>query len=526
MKNQPQARPHSHREIRSLSRHAILAGITILALHGAGAFAAEGQTLTRDNGAPIGDNQHSQTAGPEGPVLLQDVTLIQKLQRFDRERIPERVVHARGVGAYGEFVATSDLSEMTRAQLFKTGTRTPVFVRFSTVIHGKDSPEVERDPRGFATKFYTAQGNWDLVGNNLPVFFIRDAIKFPDMVHALKPSPVTNRQEANRVFDFFSHIPEATHMLTRVYSDYGTPQAYRFMDGNSVHAYKFVNEKGEVHYVKFHWKSLQGEKNLNAQQAAEIRGRDSGHATRDLYEAIAAKNFPKWDLYVQILKPAEFAQFPFNPLDATKIWTGVKETKIGSMVLNRNPDNVFQETEQSALSPGNLIPGIEPSEDRLLQGRLLSYTDTQFYRLGANHQQLPVNRPRTQVINENQDGHANNGTRNGEVNYQPSAITPDREDHAVRYSQLPVQGKTQQETIQKTLNFQQAGEFYRSLSKPEQASLTSNLAGDLKQVVNLETRRRMLAYFNRADAGYGRSLTEAVGDDYNAVKQLSATLSE
>src|SRR5450830_1411359 len=237
------------------------AHLLLLALPFVASASIASTTLTRDNGAPVGDNQNAQTAGPHGPVLLQDVTLIQKLQRFDRERIPERVVHARGVGAYGEFVATADLAQLTQAELFRPGTRTQVFVRFSTVIHGKDSPEAERDPRGFATKFYTTQGNWDLVGNNLPVFFIRDAIKFPDMVHALKPSPVTNRQEAGRVFDFFSHVPEATHMLTRVYSDYGTPQTYRFMDGNSVHAYKFLNATCEVHYVKFHWKSLQGEKN-------------------------------------------------------------------------------------------------------------------------------------------------------------------------------------------------------------------------------------------------------------------------
>ncbi|MFL9878171.1 catalase [Herbaspirillum rhizosphaerae] len=529
MKKQPKANSLFSSPTRACTWNGVLITVGFISLSIAPSHAENaetGRTLTRDNGAAVGDNQNSQTAGPNGPVLLQDVTLIQKLQRFDRERIPERVVHARGVGAYGEFVATADLAQLTQAELFRPGARTPVFVRFSTVIHGKDSPEAERDPRGFATKFYTTQGNWDLVGNNLPVFFIRDAIKFPDMVHALKPSPVTNRQEAGRVFDFFSHVPEATHMLTRVYSDYGMPQTYRFMDGNSVHAYKFVNATSEVHYVKFHWKSLQGEKNLTARQASEVKAQDSGHATRDLYEAIVRREFPQWDLYVQILKPGDLDRFAFNPLDATKIWTGVKETKIGRMVLNRNPENVFQETEQSALSPANLIPGIEPSEDRLLQGRLLSYTDTQFYRLGANHQQLPVNRPKTTVVNGNQDGQSNGDISNGNVNYQPSRLTPNTEKRDVRYSQSPLLGKTQQERIQKTLNFQQAGEFYRSLSKQEQANLISNLSGDLKQATNQQTRRMMLAYFNRADADYGRSLTAMVGDDYDAVKKLSADLSE
>ena len=375
------------------------------------------QALTRDNGAPVGDNQNSQTAGPNGPVLLQDVQLIQKLQRFDRERVPERVVHARGTGAHGEFVASADLSAVTRAQVFVPGTRTPVFVRFSTVIHGNHSPETLRDPRGFATKFYTAEGNWDLVGNNLPVFFIRDAIKFPDMVHSLKPSPDTNVQDPNRFFDFFSHVPEATHMLTRVYSDQGTPASYRTMDGNGVHAYKFVNAQGGITYVKFHWKSLQGLKNLDPKQVEQVQVKDYSHMTNDLVNAIRQGDFPKWDLYIQVLKPEDLGKFDFDPLDATKIWpeSDVPFRKVGQMVLNRNPQNVFQECEQVAMAPTNLVPGIEPSEDRLLQGRIFSYADTQFYRLGANYAQLPVNRPRSEVHNNNQDGLMNVGIRGGET---------------------------------------------------------------------------------------------------------------
>ena len=484
------------------------------------------QGLTRDNGAPVGDNQNSQTAGPGGPVLLQDVQLIQKLQRFDRERVPERVVHARGTGAHGEFVAVADLSSITRAKVFVPGTHTPVFVRFSTVIHGTHSPETLRDPRGFATKFYTSEGNWDLVGNNLPVFFIRDAIKFPDMVHSLKPSPDTNLQDPNRFFDFFSHVPEATHMLTRVYSDQGTPASYRTMDGNGVHAYKFVNDRGEVTYVKFHWKSLQGEKNLTAKEASAVQGRSFNHATEDLIGAINAGNYPRWDLYVQLLKPEQLGNFDFNPLDPTKIWSGVPETMVGSMTLNRNPANVFQETEQAAFAPGNLVPGIEPSEDRLLQGRVFSYNDTQLYRVGANVFQLPINAPKVAVNNNNQDGALNAGARSGKVNYEPSRLAPKPQDASFRYSAMALSGSTQQARIAKTLNFRQAGEFYRSLSRQDQMNLVANLAGDLGQVKDETTKYTMLSFFQKADSQYGAALAKAVNADAQRVRELAAALSE
>ncbi|EXU39410.1 catalase family protein [Acinetobacter baumannii 24845_5] len=327
--------------------------------------------LTKDNGAPVGDNQNSTTAGANGATLLQDVQLIQKLQRFGRERIPERVVHARGTGVYGEFVSTKDLSDLTLASLFKAGTKTPVFVRFSTVIHPKGSPETARDPHGFAVKFYTQQGNWDLVGNNLPVFFIRDAIKFPDFVHAMKPDPVTNVQDPNRIFDFLQSQPWSINMLTYVYSNLGTPESYRTLDGFGVHAFKLYNDKGEYKYVKFNWRSQQGVKGLNLEQLREVQGRDWSHLTNDMYKNIYAGNYPKWDLYIQVLDPKDLDKFDFNPLDATKIWPNelVPEFKVGTLTLNRMPKNFFQETEQSAFAPGNLIPGIEPSEDRLLQGR-------------------------------------------------------------------------------------------------------------------------------------------------------------
>ena len=483
-------------------------------------------TLTLDNGAPVGDNQNSQTAGPTGPVLLQDIQLIQKLQRFDRERTPERVVHARGTGAHGVFTASKDISDLTRAAVFTPSTETPVFVRFSSVIHGNHSPETLRDPRGFGVKFYTTEGNWDLVGNNLPIFFIRDAIKFPDMVHSLKPAPDSNMQDPNRFFDFFSHQPEATHMLTRVYSDQGTPTSYREMDGNSVHAYKFVNKQGQVNYVKFHWKSLQGQKTLTAQQASAIQAVNFNHMTQDLISNIKQGRFPQWDLYVQVMTPAQLASLDYDGLDATKIWTNVPETKIGSMKLNKNPDDVFLQTEQSALAPSNLVPGIEPSEDRLLQGRLFSYADTQLHRIGANGLQLPINRARNVVANNNQYGAQNSGSHKGDVNYEPSKHVTLGADAQYKYSQLPLTGTTQQSRIVKTQNFKQAGDFYRSLNATEQANLVSNLAGDLGQVKDDGVKYTMASYFQKADAAYGRALAAALRLDNTRVAQLASKLAD
>ncbi|MDK2776948.1 MAG: catalase [Pseudomonadota bacterium] len=486
------------------------------------AVPAAATTLTRDNGAPVGDNQNSYTAGPNGAVLLQDVQTIQKLQRFSRERIPERVVHARGTGVHGEFVATADISDLTRAAVFEKGVKTPVFVRFSTVVHSKGSPETLRDPRGFATKFYTTEGNWDLVGNNLPVFFIRDAIKFPDMVHAFKPSPVTNQQDPNRIFDFFSNLPEATHMLSWLFSDYGTPANLRETDGWGVHAYKLVDDQGDVMYAKFHWKSRQGVRNFSAEEAAAMQAKDFSHATRDMYDNISQGNFPQWDLYIKVLKPSQLDDFDYNPLDATKMWVGIEEQKVGTMTLNRVPSNFFQETEQAAFAPANIVPGIEPSEDRLLQGRVFSYADTQMYRLGANHQQLPINRPRVAVNNWNQDGAGNYGQQTSDVNYQPSRREPRSEDTSARWAETPLSGTYQQQAIDKTLPFAQAGWFYRDfLNADERTNLIENLSSALNEVKDRETVYIMLSYFYRADKDYGTRLAEAVKADIKKVKKMS-----
>jgi len=477
--------------------------------------------LTTDSGAPVGSNQNSKTAGARGSVLLEDFTLIEKLARFDRERIPERVVHARGVGAYGTFESAADFSALTRAKIFSAkGKRTPMFVRFSTVVHGGNSPETLRDPRGFALKFYTEEGNWDLVGNDLPVFFIRDAIKFPDMVHSLKPSPVTNRQDPNRFFDFFSHVPESTHMITQLYSDLGVPANYRQMDGHGVHAFKFVNAKGVVHYVKFHYLSLQGVKTLTPEEAAKLQAADFQHATKDLYDAIARGDHPSWELTAQIVDSKDLDRFSFDALDPTKIWPEdqVPSVVLGRFALERTPSNFFEDTEQSAFSPAVQPPGIEPSEDKLLQGRLFAYTDTQRYRVGPNYLQLPVNHPRSPVANNNQAGPMSSARPATDVNYEPSVSGAVAETSAYAYSRTPLSGTTQQARIEKTDDFSQAGAFYRRLDAPARARLVQNLAGDLGQVKNAAVKTRIVGFMLQADEEYGGRLAEAVGVSADAAR--------
>jgi len=483
--------------------------------------------LTRANGAPIGDNQHSLTAGSEGPVLLEDTTLIEKLASFDRERIPERVVHARGAAVEGEFIASEDLSEITLLAPFQEkGKKTPVLVRFSTVIHPSGSPETLRDPHGFAVKFYTDQGNWDLVGNNFPVFFIRDAMKFPDMVHSLKPDPKTNVQDPNRFFDFFSFHPESTHMLTHLYSPLGIPTSYREMDGSSVHAYKLVNEDCDIRYVKFTWKSHQGNKGLTRAQAAKIQATDFNHLTNDLYHNIEQGHYPKWDLLVQTidmdLKNKD--TFDFNILDATKIWPEdlVPSRKVGELTLTKVPDNFFQTTEQAAFAPSNMIPGIQASEDRLLQGRLFSYADTQRHRLGGNNTHLPVNAPKVAIHNHEQQGEGYTPPQTSTVNYQPSRSPEGYTDNKkYKTCEQPVQGHIQQAAIEKEQNFKQAGVYYQALSKADQDELVGAFADDLKRVKSDEIREIIASFLYKADTQYGERVAKLVNVDLTRVKALA-----
>ncbi|SCW81704.1 catalase [Paenibacillus tianmuensis] len=472
--------------------------------------------LTTNQGAPVGDNQNSRTAGRRGPTLLEDYHLLEKLAHFDRERIPERVVHARGAGAHGVFRVERSMKPYTKAHfLQEAGQETPVFVRFSTVIHGTGSPETARDPRGFAVKLYTEEGNYDIVGNHLPVFFIRDALKFPDMVHSLKPAPDTNIQEPARYWDFMTLSPESTHMLTWLFSDNGTPANYRQMDGFSVHAFKWVNAEGKVTYVKYHWKSLQGVVNLSADEARDVQGRDFNHATRDLFDRIREGDFPQWALHVQLMPPEDLDRWGFDPLDATKVWPEdvYPLHRIGTMTLKWNPDNFFAEVEQSAFSPSALVPGIEPSEDKLLQGRLFSYPDTQRYRLGANYLQIPINCPYAPVRNYQRDGAMNVKQDKSTVNYEPSrASGSPQEDPAYAESEAPLTGPAVRQKIEKTDDFSQAGERYRSYTKQEQDNLIRNLVNDLKQT-SQDIQLRAICNFYRTDAEYGMRLAQGLGID-------------
>ena len=489
-----------------------------------GAVDGKGKTTTTDTGKPVGDDSDSLTAGPEGPTLLQDFYLIEKIARFDRERIPERVVHARGAGVHGEFVASEDCSAWTKAKfLGKPGKSTPMFVRFSTVVLSKGSADTARDVRGFATKFYTEEGNYDLVGNDIPVFFIRDAIKFPDLVHSLKPSPVSNVQESERFFDFFSATPESTHMLTFLFADDGTPASFRQINGFGVHAFKWVNAEGKATYVKYHWKSKQGTRYFTDDEAKKVGGVEPAYLTKELYDTINAGKFPSWDLQVQLATPEEVAKFDFNALDATKDWPTslVPRKTVGTMTLNRVPNNFFEATEQVAFNTGAYVPGIEPSEDKLLQGRNFSYSDTQRHRLGPNYQQLPINRPVDAVYNVNQDGLGDQAHRRGDINYNPSTKLPaaPKPDSHARPPQVPIQNMTAQAPIKNPQNFKQAGERIRAMSETDRDHLLKNLTGEMKKVKTRAILVKQIANFHQADEAFARKLAEMVGVDLGQVKQ-------
>ncbi|ERG67117.1 MAG: catalase [Exiguobacterium chiriqhucha] len=473
--------------------------------------------LTTNQGVPIGDNANSITAGRRGPTLLEDYQLIEKLAHFDRERVPERVVHARGAGAHGVFKVKNSMKRYTKAKfLQEEGQETPIFARFSTVIHGLGSPETLRDPRGFSVKFYTEEGNYDFVGNNLPVFFIRDAIKFPDVIHSLKPDPRTNLQDPDRFFDFMSLTPESTSMLIHLFSDEGIPASYRHMRGSSVHSFKWVNEYGNTVYIKLRWVPKQGVKNLSMEDAAKVQAEDFNHATRDLFNAIEEGDFPEWDLYVQILDPADMDNFDFDPLDATKDWFEdvIPYQLVGTMTLNKNVDNYFAETESVGFNPGVLVPGIQPSEDKMLQGRLFSYSDTQRYRIGANYLQLPINCPFAQVSNNQRDGVMPFKQQTSPVNYEPNRYEDaPKPDAAYIETEQPLSGVAGRQKIEKTNDFGQAGEVYRRYSEEEKTALVNNLVAHIKEVRHENTVLLLICNFYRADRDLGARLSEALNVD-------------
>jgi len=471
--------------------------------------------LTTNEGVGIPDNQNSLTVGQRGPTLIQDAHLIEKLAHFDRERIPERVVHAKGAGAYGYFKVFKSMAKYTCAKfLQKPAAKTPVFVRFSTVVGARGSADTARDPRGFAVKFYTQDGNYDLVGNNLPVFFIRDAIKFPDMVHAFKPAPDTNIPDSSRFWDFISLHPESTHMITWVFSDRGTVKSYRTMEGFGVNTYKWVNAKGNAVYVKYHWKPLAGLATIDRHEATALAGQDPDVATRDLYDTIDSGKTVEYKLYVQIMRIADELKYDFDPLDCTKTWP---ETKfplmpVGLMTLNKNQANYFAEVEQAAFCPASVIPGIELSADKLLQGRAFSYADTQRYRLGTNYLQLKVNQAQVPVHNNQQDGSMQSAAMSGPVNYEPNTLAggDPLEAMARALEHLQLKGRLVRAKIGLTSDFKQAGERYRSLDQQDQDHLVDNIVDDLGKT-NKSIQKRAVDNFTKADREFGRRLADGLG---------------
>ncbi|MEU0983930.1 catalase [Streptomyces griseus] len=476
------------------------------------------RVLTTESGAPVADNQNSATAGVGGPILLQDQHILEKLARFNRERIPERVVHARGSGAYGYFEVTDDVTGFTRADfLSEVGKRTETFIRFSTVADSLGGADAVRDPRGFALKFYTDEGNYDLVGNNTPVFFIKDPIKFPDFIHSQKRDPFTGKQEPDNVWDFWAHAPEATHQVTWLMGDRGIPASYRHMNGYGSHTYQWTNAEGEAFFVKYHFKTNQGVRSLSADQAAELVGKDANSHQTDLLQAIERGVNPSWTLHVQVMPAADAADYRFNPFDLTKVWphSDYPLQRVGRLVLDRNPDNVFAEVEQAAFSPNNFVPGIGPSPDKMLQGRLFAYADAHRYRLGVNHTHLPVNAPRTAVVdNYGRDGlHA---TRNGsrhDKNYEPNSYAGPAQTDAALAAPLAIHGWTgthEAPAHAKDDDFFQAGELFRLMSEDEKGRLVANIAGGLSQVTRDDVIEKNLAHFHAADADYGKRVEKAV----------------
>jgi catalase len=468
--------------------------------------------LTTNQGVPVSDNQSSLTVGERGPVLLQDVHFVEKLAHFDRERIPERVVHAKGAGAHGYFQVYKSMAKYTCASFLQDpAKKTPVLVRFSTVVGARGSADSVRDPRGFAVKFYTEEGNYDLVGNNLPVFFIRDAIKFPDMVHAFKPAPDNNIPTASsansRFWDFISLTPESTHMITWLFSDRGTVKSYRKMEGFGVNTYQWVNKDGKAVYVKYHWKPMAGIETIDRHESTRLAGEDPDIATRDLWDTIVSGGTAEYELNVQIMDIADEFKQKFDPLDPTKTWPEDKFPlmPVGKMVLNRNPENFFAELEQAAFCPASIVPGIELSADKLLQGRVFAYADTQRHRLGPNYLQLPVNRPQAPVDNLQRDGamqYAPYG--GGTVNYEPNTLAAGMPREAPVYptSQPRVEGDMARRKIKLTNDFEQAGERYRSLSKMDQEHLVDNIVDSLGKA-DKPIQQRMVENLAKADPELG-----------------------
>lgn len=472
--------------------------------------------LTNNVGAPVPDNQNSMTAGPRGPMLLQDVWYLEKLAHFDREVIPERRMHAKGSGAFGNFTVTHDITRYTKAKIFsQTGKKTDLFVRFSTVAGERGAADAERDIRGFAMKFYTEEGNWDLVGNNTPVFFLKDPMKFPDLNHAVKRDPKTNMRSAKNNWDFWTLLPEALHQVTITMSERGIPLSYRHMNGYGSHTYSMINANNERFWVKFHFKTRQGIKNLSDQEAEILVGKDRESHQRDLLESIERGDFPKWDLKIQVVPEKDAAKFPFNPFDLTKVWPhkDYPLIDVGVMELNRNPENYFADVEQAAFNPANIVPGIGFSPDKMLQGRLFSYGDAQRYRLGVNHNLIPVNAARCPVHGYHRDGAMRvDGNYGSTPGYEPNSYGAWQEQPEFKEPPLSLEGAADHWNHREDSDdyYSQPGNLFRMMSAAQKQVLFDNTArcmGDAPEEIKI----RHIGNCRKADPAYGEGVAKALG---------------
>jgi len=469
--------------------------------------------LTTSAGIPVGDNQNSLTAGPRGGLLVQDWQLFEKHAHFNRERIPERVVHAKGSGAYGTFTVTHELSQYTKASIFsEVGKETECLLRFSTVAGERGAADAERDVRGFALKFYTEEGNWDLVGNNTPVFFIRDPYKFPDFIHTQKRDPESNLRSPTAMWDFWSLSPESLHQVTILFSDRGLPKSYRHVNGYGSHTYAFINADGERFWVKFHFKTMQGIECLTDEEAASIVGVDRESHQRDLFESIAGGDFPKWRVMVQVMPEAEADNTPYNPFDLTKVWPHADYPliELGVMELNRNPMDYFAEVEQSAFSPANMVPGISQSPDKMLQFRIFSYADAHRYRLGVNYESLPVNAPRCHADTYHRDGSMRFDGNPAAINYEPNSMGGPEEDAEFKEPPLKITGDADRyDHREGNDDYTQAGNLYRLMPDDERDRLHRAIAGAM-QGVPQEIIDRQIAHFEKADPAYAEGVRSAL----------------
>ncbi|HEF8773259.1 catalase [Providencia manganoxydans] len=474
--------------------------------------------LTTASGAPVVDNNNVMTAGPRGPMLLQDVWFLEKLAHFDREVIPERRMHAKGSGAFGTFTVTHDITRYTRAKIFASvGKKTDMFARFSTVAGERGAADAERDIRGFALKFYTEEGNWDLVGNNTPVFYLRDPLKFPDLNHVVKRCPYSNMRSMAYKWDFFSHLPESLHQLTIDVSDRGLPRSYRNMHGFGSHTYSFINNDNERFWVKFHFRCQQGIANLMDEEAEAIIGKDRESSQRDLFDAINKGDYPRWNLQIQIMPEKEASTVPYNPFDLTKVWPhkDYPLIDVGYFELNRNPANYFSDVEQAAFSPANIVPGIGFSPDKMLQGRLFSYGDAHRYRLGVNHHQIPVNTPRCPFHNYHRDGAMRvDGNSGNGVTYEPNSAGLFQEQPNFSEPPLTIEGAADHWNHREDEDyFSQPRALYELLDDAEHQRMFKRLAGELIEASE-ETQKRQIDLFKKVHPEYGAGVEKAL----NALK--------